>query len=202
MSTVDGRQNGGGAGSGRTGIELQGVPAGQLTDEELERQGTYAHATRTWVLLHGTADQFRRHTERMLELEQEYVRRHPKRTWQGMAGTGGEAAGQDDLSRLRLALRGVASQIEALLAEPAGTPVQVPSGSSDRAAEVALLARFASAGGGRLHKLEVHQASRELGLAPAALARLYKVDPALLRADGEYRAITDEGRRRLEQDRA
>jgi hypothetical protein len=190
MSTVDGRG------------ELHGVPAGQLTDEELERQGTYTHATRTWVLLHGTAEQFRRHTERMLELEQEYVRRHPKRTWQGMAGTDQEAADLDDLSRLRLALRGVASQIDALLADPPGAPGQAVAGVSDESAERDLLARFAAAGGGRLHKLEVHQAARELGLVPAALARLYKADPPLLRADGEYREITDSGRRRLEQRRA
>ena len=34
----------------------QGVPARELSDEELERQGTYAHATRTWVLLHADCD--------------------------------------------------------------------------------------------------------------------------------------------------
>ena len=60
-----------------------GVPARELSDEELERQGVHAHAMRHWVFLHGTADQFRTHTERMLELEQEYLRRHPQRTWQG-----------------------------------------------------------------------------------------------------------------------
>ena len=65
-----------------------GVPARELSDEELERQGVHAHAMRHWVFLHGTAEQFRTHTERMLELEQEYLRRHPQRTWQG---TGGEA---------------------------------------------------------------------------------------------------------------
>ena len=47
-----------------------GVPARELSDEELERQGVHAHAMRHWVFLHGTADQFRTHTERMLELEQ------------------------------------------------------------------------------------------------------------------------------------
>ena len=65
-----------------------GIPARELSDEELERQGVHAHAMRHWVFLHGTAEQFRTHTERMLELEQEYLRRHPQRTWQG---SGGEA---------------------------------------------------------------------------------------------------------------
>ena len=34
-----------------------GVPARELSDEELERQGVQAHAMRHWVFLHGTADQ-------------------------------------------------------------------------------------------------------------------------------------------------
>ena len=58
--------------------DLPGVPARELSDEELERQGVQAHATRHWVFLHGTAEQFRTHTERMLELEQEYLRRHAR----------------------------------------------------------------------------------------------------------------------------
>jgi Family of unknown function (DUF6158) len=74
-------------------MQPTGVPAHELTDEELERQGTQAHATRNWVFLHGTAEQFAHHTERMQELEQEYLRRHPKRTWQGLEGTGTSAGG-------------------------------------------------------------------------------------------------------------
>ncbi len=61
----------------------RGVPAAELSDEDLEHQGTQVHQTRNWVFLHGTAEQFQTHTERMFELEQEYLRRHPKRTWQG-----------------------------------------------------------------------------------------------------------------------
>lgn len=64
----------------------RGVPASELTDEELESQGKQAHDTRNWVFLHGSAEQFAHHTERMLDLEQEYLKRHPKRTWQGRAG--------------------------------------------------------------------------------------------------------------------
>lgn len=63
-----------------------GRPASELSDEELEAQGTQAHATRNWVFLHGSAEQFARHTSRMLELEAEYVRRFPRRTWQGSGG--------------------------------------------------------------------------------------------------------------------
>jgi Family of unknown function (DUF6158) len=66
--------------------EELGVPAHELSDAELERQGVQAHATRHWVFLHGTAEQFRTHTRRMLELENEYLRRHPQRTWQGSGG--------------------------------------------------------------------------------------------------------------------
>lgn len=64
----------------------RGIPASELTDEELETQGKQAHDTRNWVFLHGNAEQFEHHTERMLELEQEYLKRHPKRTWQGTVG--------------------------------------------------------------------------------------------------------------------
>ena len=59
----------------------------ELSDEELETQGKQLHDTRNWVFLHGTAAQFETHTRRMLELEQEYLRRFPKRTWQGDRGT-------------------------------------------------------------------------------------------------------------------
>ena len=63
-----------------------GRAVGELTDEELEQQGKNAHDTRNWVFLNGTAEQFATHTMRMLALEQEYLRRHPKRTWQGSGG--------------------------------------------------------------------------------------------------------------------
>jgi hypothetical protein len=60
-----------------------GRPAADLSDDELETQGKQLHDSRNWVFLHGTAAQFETHTKRMLELEQEYLHRHPKRTWQG-----------------------------------------------------------------------------------------------------------------------
>ncbi|KAA0020036.1 DUF6158 family protein [Antrihabitans cavernicola] len=63
-----------------------GRPVSELSDEELESQGKQAHETRNWVFLHGTAEQFANHTTRMLALEQEYLLRYPKRTWQGSGG--------------------------------------------------------------------------------------------------------------------
>lgn len=165
-----------------------GRPATELSDEELEQQGKHAHDTRNWVFLHGTAEQFATHTARMLELEQEYVRRHPKRTWQG---SGGAADPDSDIKVLRSALRGIIAQLEGLLEpRPAGDagsePVQDPA--------VALLRRVAEAPGGRMHKLEVHQAAREVGLERAALARLYTGEPKLLATENQDRVITDAGR--------
>lgn len=170
-----------------------GVPAHELTDEELERQGVHAHATRHWVFLHGTAEQFRTHTHRMLELEGEYLRRHPQRTWQGAGGTAaapevGEVA---TLSRVRDLVSTFAREIEYLLGDSGDAPTSVG------ASEVALLARVAAAPAGRLHKLAVHQAARELGSSPRAVAGLYKADPPLLRAEGDDRVLTEAGRARV-----
>jgi hypothetical protein len=179
-----------------------GVPASELSDAELEHQGSQAHATRHWVFLHGTADQFRRHTERMLELEQEYLRRHPKRTWQGSGGADGDPvdlAEMDVLAQVRLLTRQYSAAVEALLTRVPrpgdATPPDAPD-ARDRAVE--LLRRYAAAPEGRLHKLEAHQAAREIGLAAAAVADLYKADPPLLVTAGEYRQITPAGRARIE----
>ena len=139
-----------------------GRPASELSDEELEQQGKQLHDSRNWMFLHGSAAQFETHTKRMLELEQEYLRRFPKRTWQGSGGAE-----------------------ETPAPEPAADPV------------VALLGRVAAMPQGRMHKLEVHQAAREVGLERAALARLYTAEPKLLATDKQDRVITDAGRERL-----
>ncbi len=170
----------------------QGRPVRELSDEELEQQGRNAHDTRNWVFLNGTAEQFATHTTRMLELEQEYLRRHPKRTWQGSGGAPDQAS---DVDVLRQSLRGIVTQLEALLVkEPASgdAPATRPADPVD-----ALLARIADQPGGRLHKLEVHQAAREVGLERSALAKLYTGDPPLLVTEQQDRVITDAGRRRL-----
>jgi hypothetical protein len=168
-----------------------GRPARELSDEELEQQGKNAHETRNWVFLHGTADQFATHTARMLELEQEYLRRHPKRTWQG---SGGAPTDGSQVAVLRKALHGIILQLDALL-EP------WPRDDHDLAVDdpvLALLREVAAAAGGRMNKLEVHQLAREVGLERATLAKLYSGDQPLLQTDRQDRVITDAGRARLE----
>jgi hypothetical protein len=136
-----------------------GRPAAELSDEELATQGKQLHDSRNWVFLHGSAAQFETHTRRMLELEQEYLTRFPKRTWQGIEG-GAAPETPDD-------------------------PVR------------ALLQHVADAPGGRMHKLEVHQIARLVGLERAALAELYKSEPQLLATERQDRVITEAGRARL-----
>jgi Family of unknown function (DUF6158) len=174
-----------------TDDDVHGRPARQLSDDELEQQGTQAHATRNWVFLHGSAEQFARHTSRMLELEREYLRRFPKRTWQGSGGASGEPEATADA--WRETVRGVIGQLEALVALPDPKPGTAAT-QADPA--IALLQRIADAGG-QLHKLEAHQAAREVGLERAAVASLYKADPPLLATQGENRVLTDAGRARL-----
>ena len=172
--------------------ERPGVPARELSDEELERQGVHAHAMRHWVFLHGTAEQFRTHTERMLELEQEYLRRHPQRTWQGSGDAPG-APSRDE--RIRDLVQTFTRAVTALLEEEPtpsthpGTPRRDPE-----EAQAALLKRFAESPGGRLHKLEAHQIARQLTPDSHLVASLYRQDPPLLLAERDARVITDAGR--------
>jgi hypothetical protein len=174
-----------------------GVPARELSDEELERQGVHAHAMRHWVFLHGTAEQFRTHTERMLELEQEYLRRHPQRTWQGSGGEA-EAPARDD--RIRDLVQTFSRAITALLDEE---PTAAATSGSPRRdpveAQVALLRRFAETPDGRMDKLEAHQIARQLAPDSHLVAQLYRQDPPLLEADRDTRVITDAGRAWLEK---
>ncbi len=177
-----------------------GVPARELTDEELERQGVHAHATRHWVFLHGTAEQFRTHTHRMLELEQEYLRRHPQRTWQGSGpdgvpapepatGATTQATGATaQATRIRDLVHTFVREIDYLLGTDEDDADDTPG-----AAERQLLSRVAARPDHRLHKLEVHQVAREVGSTPRMVAALYKADPPLLRAEADYRTITDAG---------
>ncbi|MGH3948180.1 MAG: DUF6158 family protein [Pseudonocardiaceae bacterium] len=180
-------------------MQERGLPARELSDEELERQGTQAHLTRNRVFLHGTAEQFRHHTERMLELEQEYLRRYPKRTWQGSEnGSGTGSADLSDLNKLaqvRLLFTSFVDQMNVLLADDAAE--QPPAEPGDRARQ--LLALFADTDGGAMNKLEAHQRARELGLGPAEVASLYKHQPPLLATAGPDRVITDAGRAWLRQ---
>lgn len=174
--------------------DVRGVPASELSDEELEAQGTQAHATRNWVFLHGSAEQFAHHTTRMLELEREYIRRHPKRTWQGSGGAASDL--QETAEHWRETLTSIVGQLEALIALPDAERAE--DGATPAADPVtAFLRRLSDAEGGRLHKLEAHQAAREVGLEPAAVADLYKSDPPLVATQGSDRVLTDAGRARL-----
>ncbi len=173
-----------------------GVPAHELTDEELERQGLHAHATRHWVFLHGTAEQFRTHTHRMLELEQEYLRRHPQRTWQGSGPAGAQApavmAEVPQNSQIRDLVQTFVREIDYLLG-----PDEDDAAAAPGTAERQVLARVADSPERALHKLELHQIAREVGSSPRSVAQLYKADPPLMRADGDHRAITEHGLRWL-----
>lgn len=169
----------------------RGVPASELSDEELESQGQSAHETRNWVFLHGSAEQFAHHTARMLELEREYLRRHPKRTWQGSGGAPTDLA--QTAASWRETVRGVIAQLEALVDLPDPQSEDAP-GAVD---PVGSFLRRVADSGGRMNKLEAHQAAREVGLDPAVRADLYKADPPLIVTEGTDRVITEAGRARL-----
>ncbi len=96
-----------GATADPTGV-VTGRPATELSDEELEAQGKQLHDSRNWVFLHGSAAQFETHTRRMLELEQEYLTRFPKRTRQGLEGEAAEAAAEPVDDPVRALLQAVA----------------------------------------------------------------------------------------------
>jgi Family of unknown function (DUF6158) len=179
--------------------ERPGVPARELSDEELERQGVHAHAMRHWVFLHGTAEQFRTHTERMLELEQEYLRRHPQRTWQG---SGGDVTAPSRDDRIRDLVQTFSRAITGLLDEEPAAAEETGARRSAHEATTALLERFAEAPDGRLHKLEAHQIARQLSPDSHLVAQLYRQDPPLLLADRDMRVLTDAGRAWLERQRA
>jgi hypothetical protein len=169
------------------GQDVTGRPAAELSDEELERQGTQAHETRNWVFLHGSAEQFARHTSRMLELEQEYLRRHPQRTWQA---TGGAAVDREATAAAwRETLTGIIHQLEALIGLPDPQPDQQTAGVDPAEA---FLRRMAQEGGA-MHKLEAHQVARDVGLDRAALADLYRAEPPFVATAGNTRVLTDRG---------
>ncbi|MFJ5546526.1 DUF6158 family protein [Streptomyces sp. NPDC093225] len=56
-----------------------GVAPKQLAEDRLLKELEAIHRTRHETLLHGSDDALRTHTQRMSELEGEYLRRHPER---------------------------------------------------------------------------------------------------------------------------
>jgi hypothetical protein len=178
---------------------LHGLPVSDLSDADLERQVDRAHATRNWVFLHGTTSQYRRHTERMLELEQEYLRRHPQRTWQGSVDGETPVTAEDRINQIREVLQMFQSEMGRLVNEVTELTATRPRGPGGdlTAAEAQLLNRFAGCPEGRMHKLEAHHVARELGIYPSQLALFYRQTPALLAVDGADRYLTDAGRASL-----
>jgi len=78
-----------------TGRKL-GIPARDLRDADLERELHHLWRTRQETILHGSANAIRAHTDRMLELEHEYIARFPRKTQAAEARTrrGARARGQ------------------------------------------------------------------------------------------------------------
>jgi hypothetical protein len=55
------------------------APLTELTDDVLLDELGHLYETRMDTLRHGSDDALENHTDRMRELEEEYVRRHPQR---------------------------------------------------------------------------------------------------------------------------
>lgn len=55
-----------------------GISPGDLDDDDLRREVGHLHETRHDTMLGGSESALRAHTERMLALEQEYLRRFPE----------------------------------------------------------------------------------------------------------------------------
>lgn len=58
----------------------KGIDPSTLDDDDLERELTHMHETRHQTFLNGSEDALSVHTERMLALEAEYLRRFPDRS--------------------------------------------------------------------------------------------------------------------------
>lgn len=56
-----------------------GVPANELDEDDLMRELTQIHRTRQETFLHASESAVENHTQRMTELEAEYLSRHPDR---------------------------------------------------------------------------------------------------------------------------
>lgn len=57
----------------------EGVPAAELEENDLVRELAQIHRTREDTFLHGSQSAVENHTQRMTELEAEYLSRHPDR---------------------------------------------------------------------------------------------------------------------------
>ena len=59
-------------------LRPRGIPAEELTDDDLRRELEHLHATRHDTVLDGSESALEAHTERMLALEHEFLRRFPE----------------------------------------------------------------------------------------------------------------------------
>lgn len=64
---------------GQAKLMTMGIDPRQLPDDVLLRELGQLHQTRTDTLLHGSDDALTHHTVRTKELEDEYLRRYPRR---------------------------------------------------------------------------------------------------------------------------
>ncbi|MGI5128769.1 DUF6158 family protein [Pseudonocardia sp. CA-107938] len=55
----------------------EGVPAATLSDDDLRRELAHLHETRHDTVIAGSESALENHTRRMLELEEEFLRRLP-----------------------------------------------------------------------------------------------------------------------------
>ncbi|WP_219419339.1 DUF6158 family protein [Pseudonocardia nigra] len=55
-----------------------GIPPNELSDDDLRREVAHLHETRHDTLLGGSESALEAHTERMLTLEREFLRRFPE----------------------------------------------------------------------------------------------------------------------------
>jgi Family of unknown function (DUF6158) len=83
----------------------QGVPPGELDSDDLRRELHHLHETRHQTVLEGSEAALEAHTERMLALEQEFLRRfpaeaapNPRRTRAGARAEAGQPVPGRDLS--------------------------------------------------------------------------------------------------------
>lgn len=79
-----------------------GIPARDLRDADLDRELRHLWRTRQDTVMNAAANAIRAHTDRMLELEHEYVARFPRktkptpgRTRRGSRAQGGQHAGRE-----------------------------------------------------------------------------------------------------------
>jgi hypothetical protein len=72
-----------------------GIPAVDLAEDDLMRELEQLHRTRHETFLHASTQALQRHSERTVELELEYLRRHPERDIDENRLRDGHAGGPD-----------------------------------------------------------------------------------------------------------